>query len=56
MADPVEVLDYLAQMDSRPAEMELVDSPAGALQEKLVQELQAETWDLEGSIGLDTLI
>lgn len=56
MADPVEVLDYLDQMDSRPAELKLVDSPAGALQEEPVQELQAETWDLEGSIGLDILI
>jgi len=41
MAEPGEVLDCLDQADSWPADLELVGSLAGPLQEEPVQDLQA---------------
>lgn len=53
MDDPGEVLDCLDQFDSWPAELELVGSLAGALQEEPVQD---EAWDLDGHFGVDNLV
>lgn len=46
MAEPGEVLDYLDQADSWPAELELVDRLDGSLQvEEPVQVLHNLHWD-----------
>jgi len=54
MADHGEVLDCLDQADSWPAELELVGSLAGALQEEPVQEHEA--WDLEDCFQLESQV